>query len=791
MQKNQPEKQQKKIQPGNILDRLIFFCLLSVLFIVPIVFSYWYRGGHELFFPIKIFFTQIPLIIALTISILKLIITKSNVSETRAKGIEITWVKSPLNLPLLAFFAAGLFSLIGSINVRISAGDMYRTFFYILFYFLFINYVKYKKEIRSVLVILLLAFAVVNFYGILQRFGIDLLAPIGSRTGVDSTLGNPDFYAGYLVALIPISLVCIFIVKREWRVFLGILTLTGIIFLFLTQSRAGFLGFFFSFLLFIFLILRREEVKKEAKTWILSIAGVAIALLIALSFKGGTTLSRIRESLNLKSTNIRFRLLCYRSTLNIFKDHFITGTGAGTFYNIYPKYRVPEMKEVFPFVETPKYAHNDFLQICSETGILGLCAFAWFLFTFFRLGISVLKDIKEPELRWLTTGTMCTFTGMLVQMIFDFPFYRPETTLCFFLMPAILSVVAQKLYVFTFATNTTSRLNSSTARPGAIKIEYGVAKLHLPGWSRAAIGFSAIIIIPFMVKWSFDPFLGNVHYNKGLRLERAYERTSDINQKKLYANAALKEFKKAISREKTNDIYFTHLGTFYGNLGRELWISDEEKKEYMIGAMENFDKALELCPYYAGAHYNSGQSYLFYGLAYDRSFIAKSEKRLKDAIALSSFSEAEFFHNQLGLLYKEQGMLDEAIREYEEALKINTQTIQPLINLGNVYYAKGQYDRAIEIYFRALSIEPNSVDALNNLANAYYQKRELGRAIETYKKAILINPNYIDAYNNLGSVYFVARMYPEAKAMFQKTLELAPPNSQQASYARSILSRIP
>jgi len=83
------------------------------------------------------------------------------------------------------------------------------------------------------------------------------------------------------------------------------------------------------------------------------------------------------------------------------------------------------------------------------------------------------------------------------------------------------------------------------------------------------------------------------------------------------------------------------------------------------------------------------------------------------------------------------------------------------------------------------------VDAFNNLANAYYQKRMFPKAIETYKKAIASNPGYVDAYNNLGSVYYVARMYPEAKAQFQKTLEIAPANSPQAGYARSLLSRIP
>ena len=760
MQKIQQKNpvQQKTGQSRNILDGIIRFCLLTTLFLVPVVFSYWYRGGHELFFPIKIFFTQIPLIIALVFWILK----------TITSG-EIRWMRSSLILPVFLFLASSILSLIGSINVLVSMSDLYRFFFYVLFYILFITHFRAKTHITYLLVVALIAFGVVNFYAILQKLGIDLLAAIGGRTGMDSTLGNPDFFAGYLIALIPISLTCTFIVNRQWRVFLGVLTVTGITFLFLTQSRAGFLGFIFSLLLLIFFILRSEGVKKEAKTWIFSITGIAIILLIALSFRGGTTLSRIRESMDLKSTNIRFRILCYESTWNIIKDHPITGTGLGTFYNVYPKYRVPEMKEVFTFVETPRYAHNDFLQIGSETGLLGLGAFIWLLFVFFKTGIRVLKEVKESYWRWLAIGAISSFAGMLVQMVFDFNFYRPETTLYFWLMPAILSVIAER----------------SQGRP-----EGRVLKWRLQGWSRLTIGIAAIIIVPFMIKASLGPFVGNVHYNRGLRAEKAYNKVQESSQKSIYINAVLKEYNEAIKKENLNDIYYTKLGTFYGNLGREMWISEKEKKEYMAGAIENFEKALEPCPYYAGYHYNSGQSYLFYALAFDRKFIEKSEKRLKDALALSSYSEAEIFHNQLGLLYKEQGMLDKAIKEYEEALKINPRTIQSLINLGNAYYAKEWYDKAIETYFKSLAIDPNNVDALNNLANVYYQKRMFDKAVAGYKKALSINPGYIDAYNNLGSVYFVAGMHNEAKAQFLKTIELVP-NSPQANYARAMLSRIP
>lgn len=755
-QVNKKQTQQPKPVSQDIMSLSVKFMLMAVAATVPVIFSYWYKGGYELFFPIKIFFTQWPLIIALFI-----------VAFSLLKGSELSIPKNTLNICVLSFLGVSLVSLVSAFNLTVSLNDIFRLMFYIIFYFLFVIFIRSRKDMTVFLTVVFSAFAVVILYALLQRAGIDLLAATGGRTGVDSTLGNPDFFAGYLISLIPLLFAYIFTVKREWRVPLAILVVLGTIFLFLTQSRAGFLGLFFSFALFAFFVLRKKETKKQTKIWIAAFAGTAVFLLLALSFKGNTTLTRIRESMNFKSTNIRFRLLSYRSTINIIKDHPITGTGTGTFYNVYPKYRVPEMKEVFNFVETPKYTHNDFLQVASETGLLGLGVFLWLIFVFFRNGLKIINGSQDPYNNWVVLGSVCSFAGMLVQMVFDFNFYRPETALNFWMLAAIVSVM-------------------SVSRDSDKK----VIKYTIPRNSGKIAGIMLFAACIFLFIHSFSVFMGSVHYNRGLRMERASNSSQDPGQKKLIIAQAADEFKKAIAGEKANDNYYTKLGTFYGNLARDYQISEDEKKQYMSGAIKNFEEALKLCPFYAGSHYNLGQSYLFYALAYDKSFMERSEEELKKAIALSSFSEAEFFHNQLGLLYKERGMLDRAIHEYEEALKINPKTIQSLINLGNVFYAKSWFDRAIDCYMKALDIDINNPDARNNLANAYFQKKMFNEAVREYKKVIETNPSYLDAYNNLASVYYVRGMYSEAKQEFMLLLSIAA-DSPQANYARSMLSRMP
>ena len=63
------------------------------------------------------------------------------------------------------------------------------------------------------------------------------------------------------------------------------------------------------------------------------------------------------------------------NTLKVIKDFPVTGTGFGTFSSIFPKYRAYEWRGDFL-----RYAHCDYLQLISETGIMG---------ALFILGLSI------------------------------------------------------------------------------------------------------------------------------------------------------------------------------------------------------------------------------------------------------------------------------------------------------------------------------------------------------------------------------------------------------------------
>ncbi len=78
---------------------------------------------------------------------------------------------------------------------------------------------------------------------------------------------------------------------------------------------------------------------------------------------------------------------------------------------------------------------------------------------------------------------------------------------------------------------------------------------------------------------------------------------------------------------------------------------------------------------------------------------------------------------------------------------------------GNAYFDKRQYDQAIQDYDRAIKLKPSYVNAFINRGRAYRYKRQYDRAIEDFSQAIKLNPKNAQALSNRGNAYLAKREY--------------------------------
>jgi tetratricopeptide (TPR) repeat protein len=72
---------------------------------------------------------------------------------------------------------------------------------------------------------------------------------------------------------------------------------------------------------------------------------------------------------------------------------------------------------------------------------------------------------------------------------------------------------------------------------------------------------------------------------------------------------------------------------------------------------------------------------------------------------------------------------------------------------GLAYFQKGEYDQAIADYDQALRLKPDQDSAYNNRGHAYLEKGQYDRAIADYDQALRLNPGHAVSYNNRGRAY--------------------------------------
>ncbi|MFZ3073466.1 MAG: tetratricopeptide repeat protein [Thermodesulfobacteriota bacterium] len=118
--------------------------------------------------------------------------------------------------------------------------------------------------------------------------------------------------------------------------------------------------------------------------------------------------------------------------------------------------------------------------------------------------------------------------------------------------------------------------------------------------------------------------------------------------------------------------------------------------------------------------------------------------------------------------------IDEAIKEYKEAIRLRPSYKEAVYNLGTVYDRQGDIDSAIKEYKKAAEIDPSFYLALNNLGYAYSKKGLFKEAIAEYKKALRFFPQDPDVRYNLAMAYAATGLKEKAREEFLLVLSVKP-----------------
>jgi len=366
--------------------------------------------------------------------------------------------KSLLQIPLLAAFLYGILQTIpfgahtevaGLVEIsRTISFDPFWTqvaafHFLALLIFLaaLLTYIDSAKRLNKIVLVITIFGFVFAFFAVLQSvlspnkiygiYEVDYATPFGSFV-------NRHNFAAFMEMSIAVPLGLMFVgaVQKDKKLlYVTAIALMGIA-LILSGSRGGLI----SLLAEIFFLLI-VTTKTKGYNQVLIKVGLAVLLVATIIFGsmligGESSLTRLAETATSEdfSTN---RTHIWDVTLNIIKNNFIFGTGYGSFGVAYTPY------DSLNGLERVEQAHNDYLQILADAGIIGLIIAGFFIFTLFRTGLKNTRT-SIPFRRGVAVGALAGCFAILVHSLFDFVLHTTAIAMMFITLVSLVVVSGNK-----------------------------------------------------------------------------------------------------------------------------------------------------------------------------------------------------------------------------------------------------------------------------------------------------------------------------------------------------------
>ncbi len=143
--------------------------------------------------------------------------------------------------------------------------------------------------------------------------------------------------------------------------------------------------------------------------------------------------------------------------------------------------------------------------------------------------------------------------------------------------------------------------------------------------------------------------------------------------------------------------------------------------------------------------------------------------------------------NNLGILLRRFGRLDDAVACYRRALEKRPDYPLALGNLGLALQEQGHAQEAIGYLAKALEMKPGYADGHNNLATALDAAGLTDQATLHYRRTLELKPDHPQALANLGNIARAAGLYDEAVRLQRRALEIRPDYPEAFAYLGTTL----
>ena len=209
-------------------------------------------------------------------------------------------------------------------------------------------------------------------------------------------------------------------------------------------------------------------------------------------------------------------------------------------------------------------------------------------------------------------------------------------------------------------------------------------------------------------------------------------------------------------------------------------------------ALNALEKMLDVHPQFAVAHNDLGVLY------YNQGMKEKAQMHYEKAVEFQA-ENITFQKNLADFYYAELGRVEDALRIYVQLIEANPKDVEILLITGHICVALQKFEKAKDFYTRVLEIEPWHADARQNLdklpnslsgTNASQSVEEMYQtaqkaarekrgqeAIQTLEKLLVASPEHAQAHNDLGVLLYRAGDKNLALDHYEKAVQFDPNNT--------------
>ena len=675
--------------------------------------------------------------------------------------------KFTLVFSLLLFWAIGsYFYAINPTETLVTLARLITT------YFVFINLsILYYQQDRSVLftgiAYGITAYLFFDSIYVLKTFStnlrtMDLDAAI---LGLNKYHGNKNVTAASLLIMIPFAMYVIMSAKWLGRI-AGIITLfLGVFSLFLMNTRSTYVGFaLITVLFFVGLIWQNKSQIKPALLFFLLPAVLAIFAAntrLQLAVAGqenaggyGTVTKRIGDINVASEQNSRIHL--WGTAIDYSLKNPVLGAGYGNWKLASIPYERDRANELF----VPYHAHNDFIEMFADLGLIGGLCFAGMFLLLLYYTFEFLRTKRGDPLMVIIAFLAVTCYG--VDALLNFPAERTA-------MQSMLSLAAA---LVLFPLEKSAR--SFTAMP-LVYVLLGVALL-VPSIYVANETFESLKIQKFVMgEVNSDPKMATIDVEKLPDMPNLS--SSTLPMKAMMARYYIrdKRFDDALRvlKESENDNPFLHYNDF---LRTSIYASLNKMDSAHFYAKRAFNAWPRASSYYKNMIFTSAK--------------LKDTNEIKRAlqVSLEANNDIAITWNQylLGMFEVKRGTdkalletLNQTLKKFPADTAILNPTrvmlmggnssLQSLTAKGNALFVQGKYTQAAQAYIEMSKLDTGNFTHLENAGICFYAGKRFAESLIYFAKSEQ-HPG-----NNTGkSAYFGGMSQlslgkkPEACASFQR-----------------------